>query len=65
MDFSDAFDIDYADGLSEVIENFGYDSACACPDCASEIKQEIHQAQQDEYYAQMMEDEYMDRYRGS
>ncbi len=64
VDFSDAFDIDVTEGRAEVMNNYGFDYHVACPECVSEIKQEIYEIAQNDYYDQMMEDEYQDRRRG-
>ena len=58
-DFSDAFKVDYADGRVEVLSNYGYNFHRACPECAAEIKQDIYEQEQEDYYHQMMEEEYM------
>jgi hypothetical protein len=64
-DFSDSFDIDFNEGRAEVLGNYGFDYHRACFSCAAEIKQEIYEMRQSDYYNQMMEDEYMDRHRGN
>lgn len=63
-DFSEAFDIDISEGRAEIWNNYGLDYHAACSQCCSEIKQEIYEMRQADYYDQMMEDEYMDRHRG-
>jgi len=47
--------------LATVWNNFGYDYHVSCEQCVSTIKQEIHDMAEQEYYDQMMEDEYRDR----
>lgn len=63
-DFHDSFDIDFSEGVTTVWENYGFDYHTACSTCVAEIRQEIHEKRQADYYNQMMEDEYMDRHRG-
>lgn len=64
VDFSDSFEIDFSEGRAEMGGSYGFDYYTACSLCASEIKQEINEIQQADYYNQMMEDEYQDRHRG-
>lgn len=63
-DFTDAFEIDYSEGVTTIWGNYGFDYHTACSTCAAEIRQEIYEKRQADYYHQMMEDEYMDRHRG-
>ncbi|WP_028955018.1 hypothetical protein [Sulfitobacter sp. 20_GPM-1509m] len=64
-DFSDAFQADYSEGRHDVFYNYGYDFHKACPECVAEIKQHIYELEQQNYFDQMMEDEYQDRVRGN
>ena len=63
-DFSQEFDSDYTEGQLIIHNNYGYDYYTACEHCVAEIKQKIHDEREHNYYMQMMENEYMDKYGG-
>ena len=57
-DFSDEFQADFSEGLYDVRNNYGYDYHKACSECTREIREHIHDMEQENEYQEMMEQEW-------
>lgn len=64
-DFSTEFETDYTEGQLIIHNSYGYNYHTACEECTSNIKQKIYEEREQNYYMQMMEDEYMNRHGGN
>lgn len=61
--FNDLIDTEYEEGVSTILNDYGYSKFTACSECIGKIRENIENQKEEEYYQYLAEEEWHMRNR--